>query len=155
AAQGNRGNGTVFVDIYAEMTRAYMARSDATDEDFAAVTVKAHQHGSLNPKAQYGFELTVEDVLASRTISDPLRLLMCSPISDGAAPLVLATERGLKCLDADPVRVLAGVLVAGRDRREGEATAPERAATAAYRAARITPDDVDVIELHDAAAPAE
>jgi acetyl-CoA acetyltransferase len=147
--------GTVFMDIYAQMARDYMARSGATEADFAQVAVKAHQHGALNPKAQYGDLLTVEQVLASRTIADPLRLLMCSPVGDGAAALVLATARGLQRLAAEPVRILAASLVSGRDRRPGEPTAPERAARAAYAEAGITPDEVDVVELHDAAAPAE
>ena len=155
AAAGAGGNGTVFMDIYAQMAREYMDRTGATEEDFAAVAVKAHDHGRLNAKAQYGDPLTTEAVLASRAIAGPLRLLMCSPIGDGAAALVLATGLGLERLDADPVRVLAASLVSGRDRRNGDRTAPERAAQRAYAEAGIGPADVDVVELHDAAAPAE
>src|SRR3954447_12877432 len=155
AAQNGAGTGSVFMDIYAQMTRDYMARSGVTEEDFAAVAVKAHDHGALNPKAQYGDQVTIEDVLASRTISDPLRLLMCSPIGDGAAALVLATARGLERLDADPVRVLATSLGSGRGRHEGGTTAPEREGQRAYAEAGIQPSDVDVVELHDAASPAE
>ncbi len=154
-AAGGGGNGTVFMDIYAQMARDYMDRTGATEEDFAHVAVKAHAHGALNPKAQYGDPLSTEDVLASRSIAGPLRLLMCSPIGDGAAALVLANARGLERLDADPVRVLAASLVSGRDRRDGDSTAPERAAQRAYAEAGIAPSDVDVVELHDAAAPAE
>jgi acetyl-CoA acetyltransferase len=153
--QEGGGAGTVFMDIYARVARDYMARSGATDTDFAAVSVKAHRHGSLNPKAQYGQPVTLEEVLSSRAIAEPLRLLMCSPIGDGAAALVLATQRGLQRLSADPVRILAASLVSGRDRRDGEASAPQRAARAAYAEAGIGPEDVDVVELHDAAAPAE
>jgi acetyl-CoA acyltransferase len=146
---------SVFMDVYAHIARDYMQRSGATVEDFAQVAVKAHEHGTLNPKAQYGESITIEQVLGSRVVTDPLTLLMCSPLSDGAAALVLATEAGLRRLDADPVRVLASVLVSGRDRRNGDRSAPERAAQAAYAQAGIGPDGVDVIELHDAAAPAE
>jgi acetyl-CoA acyltransferase len=155
AARGHGGGGSVFMDIYAQVARDYMARSGATEADFAQVSVKAHHHGALNPKAQYGGPVTVEQVLASREIAPPLRVLMCSPIGDGAAALVLATARGLKRLNADPVRILAASLVSGRDRRDGEPTAPERAARTAYAQAGIGPEDVDVVELHDAAAPAE
>jgi len=119
------------------------------------VSVKAHQHGALNPNGQYGEPITIEQVLASRLVADPLRLLMCSPISDGAAALVLATERGLCRMNADPVRILAASLVSGRDRSPGEPTAPERAAKAAYAEAGVGPEQIDVVELHDAAAPAE
>ncbi|MBV8194139.1 MAG: thiolase family protein [Candidatus Dormibacteraeota bacterium] len=155
AAQQSGSTGTVFMDIYAQLTRDYMARSGATEDDFAAVAVKAHDHGRLNPKAQYGDPVTLQQVLDSRMISDPLRLLMCSPISDGAAALVLATARGLQRLDADPVRILATALVSGRDRLDGDRTAVQRAAGAAYQEAGIGVGDVDVVELHDAAAPAE
>ncbi|MBV8348524.1 MAG: thiolase family protein, partial [Mycolicibacterium sp.] len=155
AAQQGGSTGTVFMDIYAQLTRDYMARSGATEDDFAAVAVKAHDHGRLNPKAQYGDPVTLQQVLDSRMISDPLRLLMCSPISDGAAALVLATARGLQRLDADPVRILATALVSGRDRLDGDRTAVQRAAGAAYQEAGIGVGDVDVVELHDAAAPAE
>jgi acetyl-CoA acetyltransferase len=146
---------SVFMDVYAQMARDYMARSGATAEDFAAITVKAHRHGALNPKAQYGGAVTVDEVLGSRAIVDPLTLLMCSPIGDGAAALVLANERGLRRMQATPVRVLAATLVSGRDRVNGDATAPQRAARIAYERAGVGPGDVDVIELHDAAAPAE
>jgi acetyl-CoA acetyltransferase len=68
-----------FMDIYAGMARSYMELSGATKEDFAQVVVKNQRNGARNPRAQYGSELSVEDVLASRTIVDPLTLLMCSP----------------------------------------------------------------------------
>jgi acetyl-CoA acyltransferase len=155
AARNSAGTGTVFMSIYAQLARDYMARSGATEADFAAVSVKAHRHGALNPNAQYGQLVTVDEVLASRLVADPLRLLMCSPISDGAAALVLATARGLARMNADPVRILAASLVSGRDRGPGEPTAPERAAKAAYAEAGVGPEQIDVVELHDAAAPAE
>ncbi len=107
---------SVFMDVYAHMAREYMDMSGATAEDFANIAVKAHRHGALNPKAQYGEEVSTEAVLASRGVVDPLTLLMCSPLSDGAAALVLATERGLERMSADPVRVLAATLVSGGDR---------------------------------------
>ena len=154
-ARARAGAGSVFMEIYAQLARDYMARSGSTEADFAQVSVKAHQHGALNPNAQYGEPITTEQVLASRLVVDPLRLLMCSPISDGAAALVLATERGLRRMNADPVRILAASLVSGRDRRPGEPTAPERAAQAAYAEAGVGPEQIDVVELHDAAAPAE
>jgi acetyl-CoA acyltransferase len=156
AHQQHGGQGrSVFMDVYAHMAREYMEMSGATAEDFANVAVKAHRHGALNPKAQYGDEVSTEAVLASRGVVDPLTLLMCSPLSDGAAALVLATERGLERMNADPVRVLAATLVSGGDRSSGAPSSPERAAKLAYAQAGITPQQLDVIELHDAAAPAE
>jgi acetyl-CoA acyltransferase len=144
---------SAFMSTYADMARQYMVRSGATIEDFAAVSVKSHANGALNPKAQYRDPLTVDEVLASRVIDEPLRVLMCSPIGDGASAIVVANARGLARLDADPVRVLAAALRSGS---RNEAESPVVVATrAAYEQAGIGPGDLDVIEVHDAAAPAE
>jgi acetyl-CoA acetyltransferase len=132
-----------------------MERSGAAIEDFARVAVKNHHHGALNPKAQYRQEVTLEEVLTSREISWPLTLLMCSPVGDGAAAVVVCSDEYARPLDADPIRVRACALVSGTDREHGEPGAVERAAHRAYEQAGIGPDDVDVVELHDAAAPAE
>jgi acetyl-CoA acyltransferase len=157
--QGELSNGdgppqrSLFMDIYAAKTRDYMARTGATSEHFARIAVKSHANAALNESAQFRDPVTVEQVLASRTISDPLTLLMCSPIGDGASALVLSSDEGLERLDADPVRVLATVLLSGRARQPADVIT--RAATRAYAMAGIRPQDVDVVELHDAAAPAE
>ena len=144
---------SAFMSTYADMARQYMVRSGATIEDFAAVSVKSHANGALNPKAQYRDPLTVDEVLASRVIDEPLRVLMCSPIGDGASAIVVANARGLARLDADPVRVLAAALRSGG---RNEAESPVVVATrAAYEQAGIGPGHLDVIEVHDAAAPAE
>jgi acetyl-CoA acyltransferase len=144
---------SAFMSVYAQMTRDYMARTDATVEDFAAISVKSHVNGALNPKAQYREPLSIEEVLASRVIDEPLRMLMCSPIGDGASAVMVANERGLRRLDAEPVRVLAATLRSG-SRTEAESPIVV-ASRAAYDRAGIDPDDLDVIEIHDAAAPAE
>jgi acetyl-CoA acyltransferase len=148
------GKRSFFMDIYAANSRAYMKSSGATPEDFAQVAVKSHRHAALNPYAQYRTEVTVDDVLASREIAPPLTLLMCSPIGDGAAALVVCSPEMARRLGAQ-VRVRACALVSGRDRGPGEPGAVERAAQAAYEQAGVGPRDLDVIELHDAAAPAE
>jgi acetyl-CoA acyltransferase len=151
-----RGAGrSPFMDIYAQMTRQYMHRSGATPADFARVVTKNQGNGKLNPKAQYGADLTVEEVLASREISPPLTLLMCSPVSDGAAALVLCSRQAAGRLGADAVRVRSTALVSGRDRGPDDDGAVERAVRRAYDAAGVGPDDLDVVEVHDAAAPAE
>ncbi|MFN8205111.1 MAG: thiolase family protein [Solirubrobacteraceae bacterium] len=148
-------NRSFFMDIYAANTRAYMERTGATREDFAQVAVKSHDHAALNPKAQYRTPVTVEEVLASREISGPLTLLMCSPIGDGAAAVVVCSQERARALDADGVKVRSCVLVSGTDRQGDEPGAAERASKLAYERAGIGPDEVDVVELHDAAAPAE
>jgi acetyl-CoA acyltransferase len=143
-----------FMEVYARLTREYQERSGATAEDFALSAVKSHRNAALNPVAQYRDEVTVEQVLASREIVAPLRLLMCAPIGDGAAALVLASREATRRLGVDPVRVVATVLRTGRDSGAREPLVT-RAARQAYAMAGIEPDDVDVAEVHDAASPAE
>jgi acetyl-CoA acetyltransferase len=152
--QAGGGKRSFFMDIYGASARTYMKSSGATREDFAQVAVKSHRHAALNPYAQYRTEVTVDDVLASREIAPPLTLLMCSPIGDGAAALVVCSPGMARRLGAQ-VRVRACALVSGRDRRPGEPGAVERAAETAYEQAGLGPGDLDVVELHDAAAPAE
>jgi acetyl-CoA acetyltransferase len=141
------------MDVYSHMARRYMEKSGATPSDFAEIAVKNHAHGALNPKAQYRQEVTVEEVLESREISAPLTLMMCSPIGDGAAALVLSSEDYAKRVGADAVRVLSSALVSTRE--GDEVATAERAAKWAYELAGVGPEDLDVVELHDAAAPAE
>jgi acetyl-CoA acyltransferase len=149
-------NRSFFMDIYASMTREYMKQSGATAEDFADVAVKNHDHGALNPRAQYRNRCTREEVLTSREISAPLTLMMCSPIGDGAAAAILCSNKIASRLGVrKPIAVRASVLVSGRDRKLDEPGAAERAAERAYEVAGIGPEDVNVIEVHDAAAPAE
>ena len=138
------------MDLYAEAAVAYMEATGATVHDFAEVVVKNQRHGMLNPLAQYGSELTAEQVLASRPIVWPFTLLMCSPISDGAAAAVLVSDRVAQASER-PVRIAASVVrSAGPAARVSQA-----AAAAAYEMAGLGPDDLDCVELHEAAASAE
>ncbi|MGH9041370.1 MAG: thiolase family protein [Acidimicrobiia bacterium] len=156
APRENKQSGkSPFMDIYALMTKHYMSQSGATAEDFARIAVKNQGNGKHNPKAQYGADITVEEVLASREISAPLTLLMCSPIGDGSAAIVVASEDAVRRLGADAVKIRSTVLVSGRDRTPDQEGAVERAVRRAYEVAGVTPEDLDVCEVHDAAAPAE
>ncbi|QVQ51523.1 thiolase family protein [Spiractinospora alimapuensis] len=150
---GSRDTGSVFMDIYARFATWYQESSDATPEDFAQVSVKNAGHGAANPKAQYGRELTVDEVLAARQVSGPLTVPMCAPLSDGAAAVVLTTPELARHAQASPVRVLATVVGSGRPGVYGELV--PSLATRAYETAGIGPGDIDVVECHDAAAPAE
>ncbi|GAB7545971.1 thiolase family protein [Cupriavidus sp. CuC1] len=145
---------SIFMDIYAGKSRKYMAASGATPEDFALVTVKSRHGASLNPWAQFRRETTVEEVLGSRMISEPLTLPMCSPIADGAAAAILMSESMAKRLGLRPVYVRASTLVSAN----GDGAAPicaVRAAEGAYANAGVGPQDIHVAEVHDASAPAE
>jgi len=154
--EGAGSKRSLFMDIYASMARSYMQRTGATARHFAMVSAKNSVHGSLNPKAQYQDKVSVEDVLAAQMISDPLTLLMCSPIGDGAAAVVLVSEQKAKQLGLkDRARVLSSVLATGFEYEDGEQTVPEYAAQLAYEAAGVGPQDVSVAEVHDATAIGE
>ena len=160
-AKGEKGaaageNRSFFMDIYASMTREYMKASGATAEDFADVAVKSHDFGAMNPKAQFRTPVSREEVLQARIVSPPLTLLMCSPIGDGAVAAVLCSEKAARRFGVrQPIQIRASVLVSGRDRTGKEPGAVERAAEKAYDMSGIGPKEMNVIEVHDAAAPAE
>jgi acetyl-CoA acetyltransferase len=152
------GSRSFFMDIYADMSRSYMRASGATAEHFAKVVVKNQHNGARNPRAQYGKEMTVEDVLASRMIVDPLTLLMCSPISDGAAAVVLASKKGMDRVNGRGPRIRASVVLSGNTHDKNadpQGGSAGRAAKLAYEAAGLGPEDLDCAEVHDASAPAE
>lgn len=140
-----------FMDVYAAMAAEYMADTGATPTDFARVAVKNRRHATTNPDAHFRSPTTVEQVLTSRPISAPLTLLMCCPITDGAAAVIVAGD-DIAAGRTDAVRVRSCVVRSGRD--DGS-SGVELAAWAAFEQAGCGPDDVDVIELHDGAAPAE
>jgi acetyl-CoA acetyltransferase len=140
------------MDMYAESSLRYMEQTGATRADFARVVVKNQRHGMLNPAAQYGGELTVEQVLAAREIVWPFTLQMCSPISDGAAAALVVSGE-LVPPGSPVVAVLASVVRSAP--ADGMASVTGLAAGAAYEAAGIGPVDLDCAEVHDAAASAE
>ncbi|MEM5389679.1 thiolase family protein [Paraburkholderia phymatum] len=148
------GTGSLFMDIYAAKARKWMERTGAEASDFARVVVKSRRAGSVNPLAQFRKETTIEEVLQSRMVSDPLTLFMCSSIGDGAAALFICSEDYAKKHDIHPVYIRASSIVSAKADGSGELVAV-RAARAAYEQAGIGPSDVHVVELHDASAPAE
>lgn len=149
-------NRSMFMDVYAMAARNHMERYGTTREQFAAVASKNSFHGSLNPLAQFREELTVADVLADRLIVDPLTRSMCSPIGDGAAAAVVMSPRKAAELGiTKPVRVTTMVMHSGWNHTEDEPDTVQLCATEAYEEAALGPDDLDVVELHDASAPAE
>lgn len=140
------------MDMYAKAALAYMERSGATREDLARVVAKNQRHGMANPAAQYGAELTIDEILQAREIVWPFTLPMCSPISDGAAAALVVSEDFVT--DTTPkVRVLASA--ARTAPAEGEGSVTSLASAAAYEMAGLGPADLDLVEAHDAAASAE
>ncbi len=157
--QGGGGAGekrSMFMDIYAAAARAHMQRYGTTERQFAAVAAKNSLHGSLNPRAQFREVLSIEDVLAAPMIAPPLTRPMCSPIGDGAAAVVVASESRARQLGIRlPVRVLSCALHSGWDRAPDEPGVAELCAAEAYAEAGVGPGEIDLLECHDASAPAE
>lgn len=142
-----------FVDLYAISAFRYMERSGASVDDLATVSAKNHRNGAMNPNAQYGLGIGVSEVLGSPLIVDPLTRLMCAPLGDGAAAVVLCRSDSDVARSGRAVPVLASELVscAMRDGRPPQAEAARRA----YRVCGIAPSDIDFAEVHDATAVAE
>ena len=147
---------SVFMDIYSLMALAHMKKYGTTVKQIAGVTAKNAFHGSLNPRAQFQAAISVEEVLAAREIVYPLTLPMCSPIGDGAAAVVVVSERKAKEMALESkVRVLCSALVSGFDETAGDLSVGSLAANLAYEAAAVGPADLSLVELHDASAPSE
>lgn len=147
------GSGSIFMDMYAAKARKWMDACGAVPEDFARVVVKSRRAASLNPYAQFRKETSVEEVLGSRMVSDPLTLFMCSSIGDGAAVIFLCSEDYAKKLANKPVYVRACSIVSAIP--GGDEIVAVRAGKKAYEESGIGPEDIHVAELHDASAPAE
>ncbi|MBL3609373.1 thiolase family protein [Rhodovulum sulfidophilum] len=148
------GSGSLFMDLYAVKARKWLEKTGGAPEDFGRVVVKSRHAGSLNPVAQFRKETTLDEVMASRMISDPLTLFMCSSIGDGAAAIVLTSPEFAKKLDTPDIRVRASAVVSAKAHGERDLVAVI-ASRKAYEMSGIGPEDLDVIELHDASAPAE
>jgi len=153
-------HGVTFPGLYAMIARAHMEAFGTTEEDLAWVAVKNHRHGALNPRAQFRREVTVEQVMGSSPVASPLRLLHCSPVSDGAAAVILCPlEQAEKYTDR-PVKILgsgfATASMALADRADPAVLeAVARAGTRAYEMAGVGPSDIQVAEVHDCFAIAE
>jgi len=145
---------TFFMDTYAMQACYHMARYGTTQKQIAVAASKNHHFGTLNPKAQYRFEVPVEKVLEDRLVSYPLTRSMCAPVGDGAAAALLCSEDYLKKLPSQvqnrAVKIGASVLTGGKSREFDEPSLSRIAAEKAYRMAGIGPEDIDVAEVHDA-----
>ena len=155
AAAGAGESRSLFMDLYAALARDHMRRYGTTKEHYARIAEKNHFNGSLNPHAQYRERYTVDEILASPPVAEPLTRLMCSPIGDGAAAAILCSEEKARQLTTKPIWVRASVITTGQDHAPGEPGIGDRAAATAYEMAGLGPDDISLAEVHDATAPAE
>lgn len=153
-------HGITFPGLYAMIARAHMAAYGTTEEDLAWVSVKNHRHGAKNPRAQFRREITVEDVMASALVAEPLRLLHCSPVSDGAAAVLLCPLDQARAYTDRPVKIVgsgfATSSLALADRRDPAVLdAVELSGQRAYRMAGVGPREIQVAEVHDCFSIAE
>ncbi len=146
---------SVFMDYYANLARQHMVRYGTTREQFARIAAKNHTNGSLNPHAQYQTPRTVAEVLSAPMIAEPLTRMMCSPIGDGAAAVLVTTAEKARQLTTKPVLVRASVLGSSEDHAPDAPNIVAKVARKAYALAGIGPQELQVIEVHDATAPAE
>jgi len=153
--------GMTFPAYYALHAVAHMNKYGTTEEDLALVAVKNHKYGAMNPLAHFQHEITVNDVLSSYVVAWPLKLYDCCPITDGAAAIVLASEEKVKELGIDtPVWIDAVGFSSGTGNLSKRGTyvgleASVQASKMAYKMAKITPDDLDVANVHDCFTIAE
>ncbi|WP_181764977.1 thiolase family protein [Streptomyces albidus (ex Kaewkla and Franco 2022)] len=151
-----QGLGIQFTAIYAMRLRRLIAEGSLSLDDIVDVAVKSHANGALNPYAQHRKEVTPEQVREARVIADPLTLLMCSSICDGAAAAVVAREGALPAGSRATVKVAASQGASGFTADpDGESSLSTMCAEKAYGEAGLGPGDIDLAEVHDAMAPAE
>ncbi len=160
AGDDEAANGLNFVGLYALMAQAYLEKFEATEKDLALVAVKNHFHASLNGKAHFPYETSLEQVLTSPKIADPLKLMDCSPISDGAAAAVLVSQKLLKKLGKKPVFIIgSGQASDSLSLREREdlvgLKASKIAVKKAFKTASLGAKEIDLVEVHDCFTIAE
>ncbi|RJQ75216.1 MAG: thiolase family protein [Desulfobacteraceae bacterium] len=134
---------------YALKANKHMHAYSTTVEQMAKVSVKNHKNGCLNPYAHYQKVFTVEEVLASKMICDPITLLQCCPTSDGAAAAVLCAAKIVRRYNSKPKVFIAGSALK-TEKYKDDADLTARTAKAAYEMAAMEPGDIDFAELHDA-----
>ncbi|MDI6644872.1 MAG: thiolase domain-containing protein [Methanobacteriaceae archaeon] len=146
--------GVTFPSLYAMMARRHMYEYGTTREQLATFSVINHANASKNPRAQFPMEITVEQVLNSTMVADPLRLLDCSPVSDGAAAVILCPAEDARKYTDTPIYVKASAQASGtialHDRKSlTTIDATVNAARTAYNMAKMEPKDIGAVEVHD------
>jgi acetyl-CoA C-acetyltransferase len=152
--------GATFPAIYALMARRHMNDYGTTEEMMASVAVKNHKHGAQNKYAQFQKEITLDTVLKSKMIADPLKVFDCSPITDGAAGLVLAPLETAQSFAKKPVEIIASaqasdaIALHSRESLTG-LRATQVAGKKAFEMAKLAPKDMQFAEIHDCFTIAE
>jgi acetyl-CoA C-acetyltransferase len=153
-------HGITFPGLYAMIARAHMHRYGTTRKHLAQVAVKNHANGMKNPYAQFRMPLTIEAVLNSSMVADPLGLMDCSPVTDGAAAVIVTTTEKAASLGKPYAVIRSSVNVTDQialHNREDIASLPAvgKAAIQTYKETDLKPEQIDVIEVHDCFTIAE
>ncbi len=159
STEGIMGTG-LMPGVFGQAGVEHMRKYGTTQEQIAKIAVKNHEHGVLNPNAQYRKETPLEDVLNARVIAWPNTLYMCCPTGDGASAAVLMSAEKAKKYTTKPVWVAASILTSDPYQERNPTmfdinTVTRNAAKQAYETAAIGPEDLDMVELHDCFATAE
>ena len=155
ASEEERLAGLNFAGLYGLMARKYMDKFKARREDLGLVSVKNHENACFNEKAHFRMEIGIDQVLKSVMVAEPLGLFDCSPISDGAAAVVLSGEKGKKGIEMLASQIAVDSLGLAERKSLVELKASREASKKAYREAEISADDVDIAEVHDCFSIAE
>ncbi|SHI96589.1 Thiolase, C-terminal domain [Desulfatibacillum alkenivorans DSM 16219] len=155
----NSGDHSPFMDVYGFAARQHMKQFGSTVEQLAVIASKNHFNSTLNPNAQYRFEVSVDQVLADRLVTWPLTRSMCAPIGDGAASAIVCSGPMVRKLglQKQAVKIRASVLGSGMDRPHGfdQPEIGERLSKIAYEKAGVGPEEISLAEVHDATAYGE
>lgn len=152
--------GTTFAGLYALLARRHMHEFGTTRQQLSLVAVKNHKNGSMNPKAQFQKETTLERAMVSPPVADPLNLFDCCPTTDGAAALLVTTEERAKSFTDTPI-YLTGFGTSSDHLAIHDRTDPmvlegtRRASAEAYKRAGLGPAEIDLAEVHDCFTIAE
>lgn len=152
--------GATFPGIYALMARRHMQEYGTTEEMMASVAVKNHKHGAKNKYAQFQKEITIDTVLKSKMVADPLKMFDCSPVTDGAAAVVLAPLELASSFSEKPIEILTSaqasdtIALHSRESLTG-LNATKVAVQKAYKRTSLSPKDIDLVEVHDCFTIAE
>jgi acetyl-CoA acetyltransferase len=154
-SKGSGKSKSIFMDMYAYYTRMYMDTYGLTQDHFVKLSVKSHKNGALNPHAMYQKEMTMDDVIASGEIAFPLTRAMCSPVCDGAAAVIVCSQEKVAQFTNTPIWIESSVIGSGKISDEIGDTLTKRTGPKAFESAGIGPEDIDIIEVHDATSPSE
>lgn len=149
--------GATFPALYALLARAHVEKYGTTESQLASVSVKNHFHASLNPLAQFSHSLTLDQVMRSSSVASPLKLLDCSPISDGAAAIILQSSSSPKKNSVEIIASEVATDTLGLAARSSltELQSTKKAAKNALNSCGVTPSDIDIAEVHDCFSIAE